>query len=56
MTITFLAGYADADSVPADIKVAVKMLVYRMYWHPDDPVSEKLSYVDKIVRDHRSWQ
>lgn len=53
MTIQFLAGY---ETVPNDILLAIKMLVWRMYNHPDDPVSEKLSYVDKIVRDHRAWQ
>jgi len=53
MTIQFLAGF---DTVPDDIKLAIKMMVNRMYWHPDDPVSEKFSYVDRIIRDNRSWQ
>lgn len=53
MVIQFYAGYG---TVPEDLKTSIKMLVYRMYWHPDDPVTEKFSYVDKIVRDHRSWQ
>jgi uncharacterized phiE125 gp8 family phage protein len=53
MSITFLAGY---DTVPNDILLAIKMLVWRMYVHPDDPVSERLSFVDRIVRDHRAWQ
>jgi len=53
MQITFLAGY---DTIPSDITDAIKMIVYRMYNHPDDPVSEKFSFVDKIIRDHRAWQ
>ena len=53
MTVTFLAGYS---TVPEDIKLAIKMLVWRMYVHPDDPVSERLSYVDRIVMDHRGWR
>lgn len=53
MTITFTGGYS---TIPDDIVLGIKMLVWRMYKHPDDPVSERLSFVDKIVRDHRSWQ
>jgi len=53
MTITFLAGY---ETIPNDVLLAIKMLVWRMYVHPDDPVSERLSFVDKIVRDHRGWR
>ena len=53
MKITFLGGY---QTVPDDIVLGIKMMVWRMYKHPDDPVTEKMSFVDKIVRDHRSWQ
>ncbi len=53
MKITFTAGYI---TIPDDIVLAIKMLTWRMYNHPDDPVTEKMSFVDKIVRDHRSWQ
>lgn len=53
MKITFLAGF---DSIPNDIKEAIYMTVYRMYNHPDDPISERFSFVDKIVRDYRAWQ
>lgn len=53
MKITFTAGFS---TIPDDIVLAIKMLVWRMYNHPDDPVTEKQSFVDKIVRDNRSWQ
>jgi len=53
MTITFTAGYS---TIPDDIALGIKMMVWRMYKHPDDPVTERMSFVDKIVRDHRSWQ
>ena len=53
MKITFTGGYS---TVPDDIELAIKMMVWRMYKHPDDPVTERMSFVDKIVRDHRSWQ
>lgn len=53
MTITLTGGY---DTVPDDIILGIKMLVWRMYNHPDDPVTEKMSFVDKIVRDNRAWQ
>ena len=53
MTITFTAGFT---TIPEDIQLAIKMLVWRMYYTPSDPVTEKMSFVDKIVRDYRSWQ
>jgi uncharacterized phiE125 gp8 family phage protein len=53
MQITFLAGY---DTIPEDLLLGVKMLVWRMYNHPDDPVNERFSFVDRIVRDYRAWQ
>ena len=53
MEITFLAGF---DDVPSDIEDALKMTVYRMYNHPDDPVTDRFSFVDRVIRDHRSWQ
>lgn len=53
MTVTFYGGYS---TIPDDIVLGIKMLVWRMYNHPDDPVTEKQSFVDKIVRDNRSWQ
>jgi len=52
MTIQFVAGFS---TVPDDILLAIKMMVWRIYNHPDDPVSEKFSYVDKIVNDYRAW-
>ena len=53
MRIQFIAGYS---SIPKDLVLAIKQLVWRMYNHPDDPVTERFSFVDKIVRDYRLWQ
>lgn len=53
MKIVFISGFS---SIPEDLKLSIKMLVWRMYNHPDDPVTERHSFVDKIVRDHRLWQ
>jgi uncharacterized phiE125 gp8 family phage protein len=53
MRIQFIAGFS---AIPDDLILAIKMLVWRMYNHPDDPVTERFSFVDKIVRDYRLWQ
>jgi len=52
MTIRFVAGYT---TLPLDIKQAVLAKVFRLYENPADPVSEKVSYFDRIVRDYRAY-
>lgn len=52
MAIRFAAGYT---TLPLDIKQAVLATVFRLYENPGDPVSEKVSYFDKVVRDYRSY-
>ena len=52
MMITFTAGYTTIDY---DVKRAILARVYRMYEHPDDPVTERLSFFDNVVADNRSY-
>lgn len=52
MTIRFLAGYT---TLPFDIKQALLAKVFRLYENPHDPVDEKVSFFDKVVRDYRSY-
>ena len=50
--ITFEAGYSIIDY---DVKQAILAWVYRMYENRDDPVTEKLSFFDRIVDGDRSY-
>lgn len=52
MTIRFVAGYT---TLPFDIKQALLARVYRIYENPNDPVTERMSYFDKIVNNYRSF-
>jgi uncharacterized phiE125 gp8 family phage protein len=52
MTIRFLAGYS---TLPYDIKHALLAWIFRMYENPNDPVSMKVSFFDKIVNDYRGY-
>lgn len=52
MTIRFVAGYT---ALPYDIKQAVLAKVFRLYENPNDPVEEKVSFFEKVVRDYRSY-
>ena len=52
MTIRFKAGYT---TLPYDIKLAVLSKGFRLYENPEDPVSEKVSYFDRTVRDNRAY-
>ena len=52
MTIRFVCGYT---TLPEDIKQAVLAKIFRLYENPGDPVSEKVSFFDKVVRDYRSY-
>ena len=52
LIVTFSAGYSTIDY---DVKQAVLAWVYRMYENPNDPVSEKLSFFDKVIGDNRSY-
>ena len=53
MVIEFIAGYT---TVPADIILALKGRVYKMYNQPDDFVEMKQTYFDKVVRDYRAYE
>lgn len=53
MRIRFTAGFS---TVPDDIELAIKMMVWRIYFNPNDPVDERRSYVDKIIADYRLWE
>jgi uncharacterized phiE125 gp8 family phage protein len=50
--ITFTAGYTSIDY---DVKQAILAWVYRMYENPNDPVTERLSFFDKVVDGNRSY-
>lgn len=52
LVITFTAGYTSIDY---DVKQAILAWVYRMYENPNDPVTERLSFFDKITDDNRSY-
>jgi len=52
MTIRFLAGYS---TLPYDIKQALLAWIFRMYENPNDPVSMKVSFFDRVVSDYRSY-
>jgi len=60
MTIRFLAGYTAAGSnsvsaFPTDIEQAILARVYRLYENPDDPVSERMTYFDKVLKSYRGY-
>lgn len=50
--ITFSAGYSSIDY---DVKQAILAWVYRMYENPNDPVTERLSFFDRVVDVNRSY-
>ena len=50
--ITFTAGYSTIDY---DVKQAILAWVYRMYENPNDPVTEKLSFFDRVIDANRSY-
>jgi len=52
MIITFTAGYTLIDY---DVKQAILAWVYRIYENPNDPVTERLSFFDKVIADNRSY-
>jgi len=52
MTIRFVAGYT---TLPYDIELALLAKIFRLYENPGDPVDEKVSFFDKVVRDYRSY-
>lgn len=52
MIITFQAGYTAIDY---DVKQAILSWVYRKYENPNDPVTERLSFFDTVIADHRSY-
>lgn len=52
LIVTFEAGYTTIDY---DVKQAILAWVYRMYENPNDPVTEKLSFFDRVVDGDRSY-
>ena len=52
MTIRFTVGYS---TLPYDIKQALLAWVFRFYENPNDPVSMKVSFFDRVVQDYRSY-
>lgn len=52
LTIRIYCGYS---TLPYDIKQAILSRVYRLYENPNDPVSEKQTYFDRVLRDYRSY-
>lgn len=52
VVVTFTAGYTTIDS---DVKQAILTRIYRMYENPSDPVSERVTFFDKIICDNRSY-
>lgn len=52
LVITFTAGYSTIDY---DVKQAILAWVYRIYENPNDPVTERLSFFDKVIADNRSY-
>jgi len=52
MTIRFLAGYS---TIPYDILDAISAKVYYLYENRNNPVKQKTSYFDTIVRSYRSY-
>ena len=50
--ITFSAGYSSIDY---DVKQAILAWVYRLYENPNDPVTERLSFFDRVIDANRSY-
>ena len=52
VVVTFEAGFTTID---ADVKQALLAWVYRMYENPHDPVSERISFFDRVIDGDRSY-
>lgn len=50
--ITFGAGDSTLDY---DVKQALLAWIYRMYENPNDPVSERLSFFDRVIDVNRAY-
>jgi uncharacterized phiE125 gp8 family phage protein len=53
MEITFVGGYT---TTPRDIKLAIKQRCYKIYNSPDDTVEQKMTLMEKVIRDYRSYE
>lgn len=53
MEIIFVGGY---DPVPNDIILAIKQRCYNVYNYPGDAVEQKMTLLEKIIRDYRSYE
>ena len=51
MDIEFVAGYT---SIPSDILLAIKFYVTRVYYNPEDPVDQKIGYIERVIEKYRS--
>jgi uncharacterized phiE125 gp8 family phage protein len=51
MDIEFVGQYS---SIPDDIILAIKLYVARVYANPEDPVDEKIGYVERVIEKYRS--
>lgn len=54
-TITYLAGYASAAAVPEKYKKLLRHLIAFSYDNRMAPVSEKMTYIDKLINQERVW-
>jgi len=53
MEITFVGGFT---AIPDDITLAIKQRVFNVYNYPGDAVEQKLTLLEKIIRDYRSYE
>jgi uncharacterized phiE125 gp8 family phage protein len=53
MEITFVGGYS---SLPNDISLAIKQRCYNVYNNPSDSVEQKMTLLEKVIRDYRSYE
>jgi len=53
MEITFIGGFT---TVPADIKLGIKQRVYNEYNRPGDSLETKMTQVERLINDYRSYE
>lgn len=53
MEIVFVGGFT---SIPNDILLAIKQRCYNVYNYPGDTIEQKLTLLEKIIRDYRSYE
>lgn len=55
ITITYTAGYDDADSVPADIRQAILLIVADWFDNRENAVHERMTAADAILLNRRGF-